>query len=112
MGGSIDDAGPGTVTGSTSDSGTPLADRVVVPGGHIAVVRAVEAPGATTGAYYLVTDLGLRYAVPNDNALQTLGYQPTDATNVPDGLVRRIPAGPALDPAAATRPATTTPGGS
>ncbi len=104
-GGAIDQSGPGIPTGSTSDSGTSLADRVVVPGGHVAVVRAVESPTATSGAYYLVTDVGLRFAVPNDQALQALGYQPADAVSVLAGLVLRIPAGPGLDPAAAVKPA-------
>jgi type VII secretion protein EccB len=111
-GGAIDQSGPGTATGSTSDSGTSLADRVVVPGGHVAVVRAVESPNATTGAYYVVTDVGVRFAVPDDKALQTLGYQPSDAVNVLAGLVLRVPAGPALDPDAALKPASTGAGGS
>jgi type VII secretion protein EccB len=105
VGGSVDDAGPGTVTASSSDVGAVLADRVVVPGGHIAVIRAVDSPSATTGAYYLVTDVGIRYPVPSDAALQMLGYLPTDAVTVLADLVLRIPAGPALDPAAAVRPA-------
>ena len=105
-GGTVD-AGAGTATGSTSDSGTALADRVVVPGGRVAVVRAVGAPGSN-GAYYLVTDLGIRYAVVSDAALQMLGYQPSAAVDVPSGLVLRIPAGPELSPADAVRPVNAT----
>jgi hypothetical protein len=75
----------------------------VVPGGHVALVLAVEKADATTGAYYLVTDAGRRYAVTSDNALVALGYVPTDAVKVLSGLLLRIPAGPALDPAAAVR---------
>jgi type VII secretion protein EccB len=107
VGGSINEAGPGVATGSTSDSGTALADRVVVPGGRVAVVRSVATPDATTGAYYLVTDVGLRYAVTSDAALQALGYQPADAVKVMANLVLRIPAGPALDPASALKAAGT-----
>jgi len=103
IGGSIDQAGEGVATPSTSDSGSALADRVVVPGGHVALVLAVEKADATTGAYYLVTDSGRRYAVTSDNALVALGYVPTDAVKVLSGLLLRIPAGPALDPAAAVR---------
>jgi type VII secretion protein EccB len=103
VGGAIDEAGPGVATGSTSDSGSALADRVVVAGGRIAVVRAVETPDAATGALYLVTDLGIRYAVPNDAALTALGYQPADAVKVLSSLVLRIPPGPALDPALAVK---------
>ena len=64
-----------------------------------------------TARYYLVTDLGLRYAVPTDAALTALGYQPTDAVKVLSSLVLRIPAGPALDPAAAVKAAAGTAGG-
>jgi type VII secretion protein EccB len=103
IGSSIDQAGEGVATPSTSDSGTALADRVVVPGGHLALVLAVESPDATTGAYYLVTDSGRRYAVTGDAALVALGYVPTDAVKVLSSLLLRIPAGPALDPAAAVR---------
>jgi len=103
IGGSIDQAGEGVATPSTSDSGSALADRVVVPGGHVALVLAVEKADATTGAYYLVTDSGRRYAVTSDNALVALGYVPTDAVKVLSGLLLRIPAGPALDPTAAVR---------
>jgi type VII secretion protein EccB len=105
-GGTVD-AGAGTATASTSDSGTALADRVVVPGGRVAVVRPVGAPGSG-GAYYLVTDLGIRYAVVSDAALQMLGYQPSAAIDVPSGLVLRIPAGPQLSPADAVRPVNAT----
>ncbi len=104
-GGSVDDAGPGTVTASSSDIGAVLADQVVVPGGQVAVIRAVDSPGSSTGAYYLVTDVGIRYPVTNDAALQMLGYLPADAVGVPTDLLRRIPAGPALNPAAALQPA-------
>ncbi|HKT03691.1 MAG TPA: type VII secretion protein EccB [Rugosimonospora sp.] len=106
-GGDIDQAGPGTATGSTSDSGSALADRVVVPGGHLAVVRAVETPDATVGPFYLVTDQGIRYAVTSEAALNLLGYQATDAVKVLSSLVLRIPAGPTLDPAAAIKVAST-----
>jgi type VII secretion protein EccB len=103
IGGSIDQAGEGVATPSTSDSGSALADRVVVSGGHIAVALAVEKADATTGAYYLVTDSGRRYAVTSDAALTALGYVPSDAVKVLSSLLLRIPAGPALDPAAALR---------
>jgi type VII secretion protein EccB len=104
VGGTITAAGPGIATGSAADTGTSLADRIVVPGGRIAVVRAVQTPGASTGALFLVTDSGLRYSVPSEEVLQTLGYPASAAIDVLASLVSRIPAGPALDPAAATRP--------
>ena len=76
-----------------------LADQILVPPGSVAVVRA----GPT--AYYLVTDLGFRYAVPSDTVLQILGYDPAQAVDVPANLLTRVPPGPALDPAAAVQPA-------
>jgi type VII secretion protein EccB len=90
-------------TGSTSAAGRPLADAVLVPGGHIAIVRV---PGS--GGFALVTDLGVRHAVPSTEALALLGYTPAMAVDVPTALIARIPAGVTLDPAAATRPAAAT----
>jgi hypothetical protein len=37
--------------------------------------------------------------------LQALGYRPEQAVDIPASLASRIPAGPVLDPAAATVPA-------
>lgn len=97
IGGAVDAAGPGTATGLVGDAGAALADRVVVPGGRIAVVRAVDGPASSGNGYVLVTDVGVRYGVPDDTSLQLLGYQPDDAVNVPSNMVLRIPAGPELD---------------
>jgi type VII secretion protein EccB len=80
--------------------GRALADAVGVPGGRFALVRV---PGS--GGYQVVTDLGLRHAVPNADALSRLGYAGTSATEVPTALVNAIPAGVTLDPAAAVKPA-------
>ena len=91
-------------TGSRSALGTSLADKVLVPAGRIAVVReAAGSDGTGTGAY-LVTDVGIRYAVSADAVLTLLGYDPRQAVVVPEGLLTRIPAGPSLDPAAASQP--------
>jgi ESX secretion system ATPase EccB len=94
----------GTPTGSRTADGTVLADRVAVPPGHIAIVRVLASASSPTSGYFLVTDLGIRYAVASDDVLKMLGYQPTEAIAMPAGLVQLIPAGPALDPAAAAQP--------
>jgi hypothetical protein len=99
----LDTAAP---TGSATSDGVPLADRVLVPSGKVAAVRVLGSPTAEAGPYYVVTDLGIRYAVPNDQVLIALGYPPQQAVDVPAGLVSRIPAGPTLDPARAILPAT------
>jgi len=97
--------GPGTQTGSQTALGGSLADFVAVPAGQVAVVRAMASPSAPTGAYSIVTDIGIRYAVPSGEALATLGYAPGDAVEMPASLVNRIPAGPTLSRVAAARAA-------
>ena len=88
-----------------SGTGTGVADRILVPSGHVAVVRALPSPDAASGAYYVVTDIGVRYFVPSDTVLKTLGYDATKAVDVPASLLTLIPSGPALDPTAAVQPA-------
>jgi type VII secretion protein EccB len=111
VGGSLAGAGPGTPTVSVSGAGASLADRVVVPAGRVAVVRAMASPGAADGAYSLVTDVGVRYPVVSVGALTALGYLAGDAVDMPASLVNRVPAGPTLDPDAARRPVDLTPKG-
>ena len=95
----------GTATRGSDANGTTLADRVLVPAGRVALVRVLPSPTATDGPYYVVTDLGIRYAVPNAGVLPLLGFAPDQAVNVPSSLVARIPDGAVLDPAAARNPA-------
>ncbi|SNR47424.1 type VII secretion protein EccB [Actinoplanes regularis] len=83
-----------------SVGGRALADAIGVPAGMFALVKV---PGS--GGYQLVTDLGVRHAVPDADALGRLGYAATSATEVPTALVNTIPAGVTLDPAAAIKPA-------
>lgn len=97
-------------TGAESPEGARLADSVLVPPGRIAVVRAMPSDTATTGSYHLVTDLGLRYPVPNVETLEMLGYSPAQAVDLPAALVRRVPAGPTLSAGAARQPAPVPPG--
>src|SRR5207302_11033831 len=90
-------------TGSLA-TGTSLADRIAIPSGRVALVRAMASASAPTGAYLLVTDLGMRYPVASNQALQALGYPEAKAIDMPAGLVNRIPPGPTLDPVAAQQP--------
>lgn len=83
-----------------ASGGRALADAVGVPAGRFALVRV---PGS--GGYQVITDLGVRHAVPDADALSRLGYTETSATEIPTALVNAIPAGVTLDPAAAVRPA-------
>jgi type VII secretion protein EccB len=104
VGGTVAGLDTATPTVATSPAGARLADRILVPAGHIALIRVLASPTAESGAFYLVTDLGIRYAVSSVAALQMLGYQPQQAYDVPANLVSRIPAGPTLDPNVATKP--------
>ncbi|SDZ35908.1 type VII secretion protein EccB [Micromonospora pattaloongensis] len=92
-------------TGARSAEGGALADHVVVAPGRGAVVEAAAAPGATGGAISVVTDLGRRYAVAGGDVLATLGYGGVKPLRLPASLVALVPAGRALDPAAARAPA-------
>lgn len=86
-----------------------LADHVLVPGGRGALVRQLPAPDAPAAntTRYLVTDQGIKYALPRQNAdsvQQALGYAGVTPTPVPSFLLALLPSGPALDPEAARRP--------
>ncbi len=79
-----------------------VVDEVVVPRGAGALVRATTASGGD-GAITLVTDSGLRFAIPTPDAAVRLRYNPAAAPAVPASFVALLPAGPALDPEQAAR---------
>lgn len=114
----VADAGQGTMTIGTgpasqqtlntanpaeaSDaSGNPIADAVDVPDGKGALVRAVPAPGVSSGAVYLVSDTGIKYRVTESSVLNDLGLSGATPTALPQVLVQLLPTGPSLDEAAA-----------
>ncbi|HKD99236.1 MAG TPA: type VII secretion protein EccB [Micromonosporaceae bacterium] len=101
------DRAPGIPTGGRAGNGAVLVDRMAVPPGRAAVVRVMASANSTISGYYLVTDLGFRYAVATDDVLKMLGYRPDQAVAMPSAVVALIPSGPALDPTAAAQPATT-----
>lgn len=101
----VPDASDAARTGERTEGGTVLADLVVVQPGRGAVVEAAPAPGAGGGALSVVTDLGVRYAVPSLDVLGMLGYGGVRPVRMPASLVSLLPAGRALDPEAARAPA-------
>lgn len=106
VGGTFDNLGSGVPTTAQTSGGTSLANRVIVPPGHIALVKPMASDTETTGgAYTLVTDSGIRYPVPSAGVLEKLGYTPDEAVPMPASLVLRIPAGPTLNPKNARKPA-------
>ncbi|GAB3406556.1 type VII secretion protein EccB [Flindersiella endophytica] len=104
--GTLPTAGKAGATTGRGPGGLPLADVVVVPPGHGAVVESMAAPGqpAGSGALSFVSDLGRRYQLANRDVLGVLGYDQPPTVRLPAELVSRIPAGDPLDPQAATRP--------
>jgi type VII secretion protein EccB len=91
----------GVPTSGSLTVGTTLANRVNVAPGRAVLVRAMPSATATSGAYNLVTDLGIRYPVADLQAMLALGYSPDRAVDMPSSMVNRIPPGPTLDQASA-----------
>lgn len=83
------------VTLSQADGRGPALDAVYLPAGRSAYVRG----GA--GARYLVTDTGVRFAIPDDDAAHDLGLQ-ADAVPVPWPMLAVLPSGPELSRANAS----------
>lgn len=85
-----------------------LAHRTIVPGGRGALVREMPAPNAPAveTTVYLITDQGIRYALPEVADLDVaavLGYPGVAPLPIPKSMLALIPTGPVLDPAAAQR---------
>jgi type VII secretion protein EccB len=79
-------------------------DQVTVPPGGGALVRALGAGGSRLGdTLYLVTDTGMKYRVPTQDALRALGYGSARPRELPSPLLSMLPTGPDLDPALAAR---------
>jgi len=89
------------LTPRRSSTGTVLADTVAVPPGAGALVEARPSGEAGSGALFLVTDEGRAYPVPSEAEAARLGYGGVDPVPMPEALVARVPAGPALSVTAA-----------
>ncbi|MEN3310216.1 MAG: hypothetical protein V7603_6418, partial [Micromonosporaceae bacterium] len=97
-------SGP-VATGGPGADGVTTADRVVLPGGHGALVSKATPAGATApGTVYLVLDQGLKYPLPQkdtEKVKAALGYQGVRPVPVPASILALVPTGVALDPGAA-----------
>jgi type VII secretion protein EccB len=83
-------AGQTPVTLSQADGRGPALDAVFVPPGRSAYVRE----SAAAGTRYLITDIGVRFAIHDDDAEHDLGLRaPSPA---PWSAVGALPAGPEL----------------
>ncbi|MCO1582060.1 type VII secretion protein EccB [Crossiella sp. SN42] len=95
---------PALRTGRRTDAGLPLADRVVVSPGSVALVEVMPSPRAPVGTLSLVSDQGRNHPLATPDVLAMLGYEGVRPVRMPAGLVARIPLGSGLDPLAAQRP--------
>ncbi len=68
----------------------------VAPGGG-AFVRSQAAPRVGGESLFLVTDAGVKFAVPSASAAAALGYRAGRAVAMPASLLGLLPTGPALD---------------
>ncbi len=89
----------------TGASGT-VVDQVVLPPGDGALLGLLPAPNqvASISSYSVLTDQGLRFAVPSADIAGKLGFDVKKVAPVPGNLLHLIPEGPALDPKQATQP--------
>lgn len=73
----------------------------VRPGGG-ALVQALGAGGSVIGTTtYLVTDVGIKYRLPDAKSVERLGLKGGHAQAVPSRLLDMLPTGPVLDAAVA-----------
>ena len=116
----------GTVTGSVrarltsgakltipkpSGSGGPdRVDQVLLPPGGAALAGLLPGEGqqGAINEYSLITDQGRRFRLASADVVGRLGYDAAQITPMPAHLLRLIPEGPLLDPAAARTPVTET----
>jgi type VII secretion protein EccB len=101
----VPDGLPTETSAAATQRGVRTADRVVVEGGHGAIVQTLPVPGATTTGttVYLVTDEGIKYGLaPGQfNTQATLGYDGVTPALIPADLLALVPTGPVLDATAA-----------
>jgi hypothetical protein len=101
IGGSLPD--PHTAAVGAPTGGQSALDQVVLSGGGT-LAGALTGPGRQPQSYFLVTDQGIRFPVPNADAVAKLGYSAAAAVPVPVNLLQLLPKGPVLSPEAALTP--------
>jgi type VII secretion protein EccB len=94
------------VTLSQADGNGPALDAVYLPPGRSAYVRG----SGRTGTRYLVTDIGVRFAIHDDDAAHDLGLPA--AMSAPWPVLAALPSGPELSRQNASVARDTIPGAS
>lgn len=98
----VDPATLGMLAQAATATACVPVERITVPPGGGALVRALAADGGTVGGTtYLVTDVGTKYRVPGADDLAALGYSVGEAVALPSPLLAMVPTGPDLSAAAA-----------
>ncbi|GAA2757498.1 type VII secretion protein EccB [Actinopolymorpha rutila] len=95
----------GTLPSGAGSAGSAGSDqpRVLVPPGGGALAALLPAPGVRPSGYYLVTESGVKFPVPDTDTLARLGYADAHPLPVPPTLLNLIPPGPALSQQGAYR---------
>ncbi|MGW0801876.1 type VII secretion protein EccB [Nonomuraea sp. NPDC002799] len=86
--------------------GPEKVDQVLLPPGSAALAGTLPGDGQLSAVtqYSLITDQGKKFRLATGDVVTKLGYDAADVAPVPAHLLRLIPDGPALDPAAARTP--------
>ncbi|TMR96083.1 type VII secretion protein EccB [Nonomuraea basaltis] len=89
-----------------ASAGQEKVDQVLLPTGSAVLAGTLPGDGQLSAVqqYSLITDQGKRFRLTSADVIGKLGYEATDVAPVPAHLLRLIPDGPALDPAAARTP--------
>ncbi len=90
-------AAPPALSSPGVSGGPQTADLISVAPGGGALVRPQAAPGVGGNSLFLVTDAGVKFAVPSAKAASALGYRAGRAVAMPASLLGLLPTGPALD---------------
>ncbi|MDT0304703.1 type VII secretion protein EccB [Streptomonospora wellingtoniae] len=86
-------------------AGCPTPDLIGIPTGAGGIASAQPIGGtANASSAYVVTDTPAKYRVSDEEALGSLGYQASDAAQIPTSLLRLLPTGPVLSPKKAAVP--------
>ncbi|GAA3615716.1 type VII secretion protein EccB [Nonomuraea rosea] len=95
-----------TIPKPSGSGGPDHVDQVLLPPGGAALAGQLSGEGQTDAIneYSLITDQGKRFRLVSADVVGKLGYDAAQVTPVPAHLLRLIPEGPLLDPAAARQP--------
>ena len=88
----------------TATAADRTAGFVAIAAGSGVLARPETAPGHAGVSIWLITDVGLRFALSSD-AVNALGYSGVSPVDVPSLLLSLMPTGPTLDPTAAANEA-------